>query len=204
MWLALLLVLLAVGDPVGDAGGSPDITRVTSSVAGAELRVVVTTADAAAWTDAAAFLSLDLTGDGETDVDYTLHSLHDLVTRDLATGPVATAATASLSGATLTYTVPLAELGKRPVVGLQVTTAGRVGRDRAPDAGLMPVRIAPTFTPAQPVHARRFAVVGGTTCAARIGAAKLRGRCAWAIPPTAKGKTLVVTVDAKTYRFRVR
>src|SRR3954471_17550746 len=164
MWFAVLLVLLAIGDPVGDAGGSPDITRMASSVAGGKLRVVVTTADTAAWTNAAAFLSIDLTGDGKTDVDYTLHSLHDLVTRDTATGPVATTATATLAGATLTYVVPLTELGKRSVVGLEVTTAGPTGSDRAPDAGLTSVRLAPTFTPAQPVHAKRFTVVGGTTC----------------------------------------
>ena len=95
-----------VSDPVGDAGGSPDVTRVAATVASGKLRVVITTADASAWTDAAAFLSLDLNGDGKADVDYTLHSLHDLVTRDTATGPTTTAATAALAGATLTYSVP--------------------------------------------------------------------------------------------------
>jgi hypothetical protein len=204
MWLALALVALAVADPVGDAGGSPDVTRVASSVVGGDLRVVVTTADPAAWTGAAAFLSLDLTGDGKTDVDYTLHSLHDVVTRDTATGPVPTAATATLAGAVLTYTVPLSELGKRAVVGLEVTTAGPVGGDRAPDSGLMPVRLAPTFSPARPVHGRKFAVTGAAACSARIAAVKLRGHCVWTIPANAKGKTLVVTAGGTTYRFRVR
>jgi len=193
-----------VADPVGDAGGSPDVTQLTASAAAGKLRVVVATADAAAWTDAAAFLSIDLTGDGKPDVDYTLHSLHDLVTRDTATGPLSTTATATLAGGTLTYVVPITELGTRLVVGLDVTTAGPVGGDRAPDAGLTHVRLAPTFAPAQPVHGRRFAVAGGASCTARVGTLRLRGRCAWTIPATAKGKTLVVTVDAKTYRFRVR
>jgi hypothetical protein len=204
MWYAVLFAVLAVADPVGDAGGSPDVTRVVPSVAGGKLRVVVATADASAWTNAAAFLSLDLNGDGKTDVDYTFHSLHDLVTRDTAAGPVATAATATLAGTTLTYVVPLSELGRRPVVGLQVTTAGPTGGDRAPDAGLTQVRLAPSFTPAQPVHGKKFTVVGAATCAARIGTAKLRGRCAWTIPATAKGTTLVVTVGGTTFRFRVR
>lgn len=193
-----------VSDPVGDAGGSPDVTRVTATVVAGKLRVVVATVDAATWTDAAAFLSFDLNGDGKTDVDYTLHSLHDLVTRDTANGPVATTATAALAGATLTYSVPVTELGKRAVVGLEVTTAGPAGGDRAPDAGLTSVRLAPSFTPTQPVHGKKFTVLGATTCAARIGTAKLRGRCAWTIPAAAKGKTLVVTVGGTRYRFRVR
>lgn len=40
--------------------------------------------------------------------------------------------------------------------------------------------------------------------AALLASAKLRGRCAWTIPATAKGTTLVVTVNGATYRFRVR
>ena len=204
MLLALVLVAIAIGDPVGDAGGSPDVTHVASSVASGKLRVVVTTADASAWTNAAAFLSIDLTGDGKTDVDYTLHSLHDLVTRDTATGPVATTATATLAGATLTYIVPLAELGKRTVVGLEITTAGPIGGDRAPDTGLTTVRLVPTVTPTQPVHGRKFKITGATTCTARIGTARLKGRCAWTIPLTAKGKTLVVTAGGARYRVRVR
>lgn len=211
MRLVLLFAILAavhasatVADPVGDAAGSPDVTRLTASVAAGKLRVVVITADAAAWTDAAAFLSLDLTGDGKTDVDYTLHSLHDLVTRDTSAGPLGTTATATLVGTTLIYVVPLSELGRRAVIGLDLATAGPTGGDRAPDVGLTAVRLALTFAPAQPVHGRRFTVVGGAQCKARVGATTLSGRCAWTIPATAKGKTLVVTVRGTTYRFRVR
>jgi hypothetical protein len=103
-----------------------------------------------------------------------------------------------------TYVVPLAELGKRAVIGLEITTAGPTGGDRAPDTGLTPVRLAPTFTPAQPVHGKKFTVAGAATCTARIGITRLKGRCAWTIPAIAKGKTLVVTAGGVTYRFRVR
>jgi hypothetical protein len=203
----LLAVLALAGstytDPPGDAAGAPDVT--SGSVRATETAVAFTaqTADAGAWQGAVAFLSIDLNGDGRTDVDYTLHSLHDLVTRDTGSGALPTVATATLSGATLTYVVPLAELGQAATIGFALRTA-QSGSDRAPDDGLWRVRIRIAFAPARPVHGERFAVSGATRCTARLAGVLLRGRCSWLIPAGAKGKTLVVTADARVYRFSVR
>ena len=60
------------------------------------------------------------------------------------------------------------------------------------------------FTPARPVHGKRFAVTGATSCTARLAGVRLKGRCSWLIPAGAKGKLLVVTADAKVYRFTVK
>jgi hypothetical protein len=70
--------------------------------------------------------------------------------------------------------------------------------------------VKPTFAPLKPRAGKRFAVSGarvvlGTgetvraesvTCSARLAgkALRLAGRCAWNVPPSAKGKRLTVTV----------
>jgi len=207
--LALLTVAAAqVGgstftDQTGDAPGAPDVTAVSVRAGATAVTFTAQTADAAAWNGAVAFLSIDLNGDGRTDVDYTLHSLHDLVTRDTGNGALRTAATATLAGATLTYVVPLGELGRAATIGFALRTAAS-GSDRAPDDGLWHVRLRVGFSPARPVHAKRFSVVGAAGCTARLAGARLTGRCSWLIPAAARGRTLVVTADAKTYRFVVR
>jgi hypothetical protein len=142
-------------DPAGDAPGAPDVTAVSARASASAVTFTIATADAAAWDGAVAFLSIDTTGDARTDVDYTLHSLHDEVTRDTAAGAQPTAATASLAGATLTYVVPLAELGRAAAIGFAVRTASASGSDRAPDDGLRRIQIRVAFTPARPVHGRR-------------------------------------------------
>ena len=70
--------------------------------------------------------------------------------------------------------------------------------------------VKPTFTPLKPRAGKRFSVSGarvvlGTgetvraesvTCSGRLGgkALRLAGRCAWSLPPSAKGKRLTVIV----------
>ena len=54
------------------------------------------------------------------------------------------------------------------------------------------------------MHGRAFAVTGATTCKATLRGKRLAGACRWAIPPEARGATLVVVANGRTYRFRVR
>ena len=112
----------------------------------------------------------------------------------------------SLNGSTLTLSVPLAELESPVQIGLAVETRGTTGGDNAPDIGrwhlstAAPVR----FTPAQPVHGRVFTVSGAARCKAKLRGRPLPGSCRWKIPANARGASLVVVADARTYRFRVR
>ena len=96
-------------DPPGDAPGAPDVTRVTVSTRSGPAAFVIQAAGS--WDDAASILAVDTNGDGTADVDYTVHSLHDMLTRDSASGAIPTGATFSFSGSTLTYEIPLGELG---------------------------------------------------------------------------------------------
>jgi hypothetical protein len=138
--LALLVAGFGFADPAGDVSGAPDVTRVTVTPGARTVAFAITAADAGSWQDAAALLSVDTTGDGRTDFDYTLHSEHQRVTRDTKHGVLPTKAKAAVAGATLRYVVPLAELGKRRTIGFAVTTLAN-GSDRAPDAGLVHVRV---------------------------------------------------------------
>src|SRR4051812_7250388 len=207
MRVALAVLTVALGgssysDPVGDVTGAPDIARVRVTATASAVTVVATTTDASSWTGAVAFLPVDTNGDAEPDETYTLHSEHTLVTRDTDSGAVRTKATATLDGATLTYVVPRSELGSAAAIGLAVRTAGDSGSDSAPDSGLVRVALL-SFTPGHPVHGRRFTVNGASSCSARIGTKRLVGRCTWTIPASAKGKTLVLAVNGRTYRLRI-
>jgi hypothetical protein len=192
----------AFTDPPGDGNGAPDITRVTASaVPGGRATFTVVTADAGAWAGAVAFVHI-----GTSDT-LTLHSNHDLVTHERGSGALATtAATFSLTGATLTMSVPLAELGNPKTLAFSVETAGETGRDVAPDAGTWTVAVgaAVRFVPAQPLRGMPFAVSGATVCAAALSGTRLPGRCRWTIPAAARGQMLVVRIDGRVYRFRVR
>ncbi len=203
--LAALTAVAGTGtfaDPPGDAGGAPDITRVTAvAVTGGRATFTIVTTDASSWEAAVAFVHI-----GSTDT-LTLHSSHDLVTheRDNAALPT-TAATFSLNGATLTMSVPLAELGDPKTLAFSVETAGQTGEDVAPDAGVWTIAVAAAvrFVPTQPVHAKPFSVSGAKACTATLAGRRLPGRCRWTIPPAARGRVLVVSVDGRPYRFRVR
>ena len=228
-------------DPAGDAAGAPDVTAVLVTSGTTAVTFTIRTAHAGAWVDAAAILDLDADADSATgnaggrpgyELAYVLHSLHDSFTLDRSNGEHVErpAATASLSGATLTITVPLSELGNGPTIGFRISTPARTGEDVAPADSKPEWRFSPaatvrsiaaTFTPAAPAHGRRFAVArvrtafsDGTTgtapaaCTARLRRSPLGGSCRWRIPASASGKTLSIVVRAaglrRAYSFRVR
>jgi hypothetical protein len=212
MRLILLIALLAAAppsrtftDPVGDANGAPDVTAVDIAADAATATFTVRTADAASWTNAAAIF--DLNG-----FSYVLHSLHDQFTLDRPDGThtASPAASAALAGATLTITVPLAEIGNPATVAFHLSTPSSRGEDEA-SGSFSPAAtvsgLAATFTPRAPVHGKAFAVArvrtlfsDGTT-----GSAPCTGTCRWKVP---SGRTFRVTVHAagraRVYSFRVR
>jgi hypothetical protein len=202
-------------DTPGDAGGAPDITQVSATTADGTLSFTIRTASASDWEGAVAFVLLDtVPGAGDangTDQQLTLHSLHDLITHERWNGQgwelvSPSQAAFSLSGSTLTLSVPLAELGSPVQIGLVVETRGTAGGDNAPDVGRWHISTAAPvrFTPAQPVHGRVFSASGAAKCKAKLRGRPLAGTCRWKIPANARGASLVVVADGRTYRFRVR
>lgn len=210
-----------------DAPGAPDVARVVVTPSAGTVTFRIETASAAGWDNAAAILAIDTNGDGTTDSDYTLHSLHDKLTHETADGLVPTNAAWNLTGAVLTIGVPTAELGATQF-GFKVSTPAPAGEDVAPNSGLWhvaldatTVSVAARFSPATPVHGRVFKLAGVTTtlsdgshgdgaaaCRATLGGRATAGGCRWSIPKTARGQKLVVTVTAaganRVYRFVVR
>lgn len=197
------------------------------------------TADAVSWTNAAAILEIDADANPATgnaggapgiELSYVLHSLHDKLTLDRSNGESTAnpAATATLSGATLTIAVPFAELGPSDRIGFFIATPGPSGADRAPNAGewqLSPnaavTAISPSFSPATPRRGHTFALTRVTTrfsdgtsgtavatCTARLGTVRLAAGCRWRLRANARGKKLTVVVRAaglaKMVRFTVR
>lgn len=201
-------------DPGGDAGGGPDVTQVRAATAAGVATFTIVTTAAAGWENAVAFIRIDAQPGGDAnfvDDTLTLHSNHDLITHEHWDGSTwgivsPSQATFTLAGATLTMSVPLAELGSPAHFAFSVQTAGPSGGDTAPSTGNWLFEAAPAlrFTPAQPVHGRAFAVTGATSCKATLRGKRLPGACRWAIPAKARGATLVVVANARTYRFRVR
>jgi len=141
----------------------------------------------------------------------------------------------------LQTTLPVTALGAGPSFDFGVVAVRGIGAgqhtDAAPDAGrwTFALRAAvtarvrdATFSPAAPVAGRRFAlrrarlmlstgttrVATSASCTATVAAKKLRraARCAWIVPPAARGKTVKVRVVAsaagvratRTFRFRIR
>jgi hypothetical protein len=201
-------------DPAGDAGGGPDVTQVRAATAGGVATFTILTTSAASWENSVAFIRIDAQPGGDAkfvDDTLTLHSNHDLITHEHWDGSTwgivaPSQVTFTLAGSTLTVSLPLAELGSPAHFAFSVQTAGPSGGDAAPNSGswLLETAPAPRFVPAQPVHGRAFSVTGATTCKATLGGKRLPGICRWAIPAKARGATLVVGADGRTYRFRVR
>ena len=171
-------------------------------------------------------------GDQGDELSYVLHSEHTEFTLDRSNNvhvahPLATWA---LTGPTLTIKVPFSELDAGGKIGFRVKTLSATGSDTAPDTSMPEWQFSPqatvtgirtVFSPSSPRHAKRFALVRVTTsfsdgtqgvapasCRATIGSKKLPGGCAWRIPANARGRTLVVRVQAagltRVSRFRVR
>jgi hypothetical protein len=205
--MSLLLVPAATAgtsawtDRAGDAADGPDIVRVGASTSGGRVTFTVVTSSATDWEGAVAFVKI---GDADT---LTLHSNHDLVTHEHGDVPVgATQAAFSLTGSTLVLSVPLAEIGDPKQISFVVQTRGATGGDDAPDSGTWQLSTAASvrFAPAQPVHGRVFAVVGATTCRAKLAGKALSQGCRWRLPAKARGAQLTVVANGRTYRFRVR
>jgi hypothetical protein len=216
-------------DPVGDAAGAPDVSSVTVASSGASVVFAVHVLSAESWDGGGAYLMVDsdanyATGHNDgVDFLYTLHRDH---TFDAGRwngkdnfDPYGSAATGVLSGDTLTIAVPLRELDSTRKLAFAVLTFGPGdGSDEAPDGSFAPGtpprwEFEPTavvaFSPAAPVHGRRFAVVApGATCSATLAGAKLARGCTWRIPSGARGKRLRVVVSVagstRVYSFRVR
>jgi hypothetical protein len=248
---ALLLALTVAGSAAGsipgpsftdrrnDASSAPDISTVVVSSDTRAVTFVIHTVDAGSWTNAAAILDIDADASPATgnaggtvgiELSYVLHSLHDAFTLDRSNGESIAhpAATASLTGDTLTITVPFAELGPSDRIGFFVKTPGPSGEDRAPNAGEWEISpnaavtaIAPSFSPATPKHGHTFALTrlktlfsdgnSGTataTCTAKLGTARLAAGCRWRLRANAKGKRLTIVVRSagltKMVRFTVR
>jgi hypothetical protein len=235
-------------DPAGDAPGAPDVTDVSAAAADdGRLTFVVRTADAAAWDGAGMDVMVDADASyatGHNDgVDYLFTLRAD---RALDAGrwngqefaPYGSTATGALTGAAVTITVPLAELGNTKQLTFAVLTFRGAAGDEAPDGSFAPgtpprwefvpaiaprvVALTATFTPARPVHGRRFAVksvngklstggsrrLGGASCVGRLAGKRLAGGCGWRIPSDARGRRLLVILRAagvsRTYGFVVR
>jgi len=248
---ALLLALTVAGvaagstpgpsfkDMLADSSGAPDISTVVVASDARGVTFVIRTADAGSWTNAAAILDIDADANPATgnaggaagiELSYVLHSLHDKFTLDRSNGESTAdpAATATLSGATLTIAVPFAELGPSDRIGFFIATPGPSGADRAPNAGewqLSPnaavTAISPSFSPATPRRGHTFALTRVTTrfsdgtsgtavatCTARLGTVRLAAGCRWRLRANARGKKLTVVVRAaglaKMVRFTVR
>jgi hypothetical protein len=248
---ALLLALTIAGaaagatpgpsfkDTLSDASGAPDVSTVVVNSDAGGVTFVIRTVDAASWTNAAAILDIDADansatgnagGAAGTELSYVLHSLHDQFTLDRSNGESTAhpAATATLSGNTLTIAVPFAELGPSDRIGFFIKTPGPNGEDRAPGAGewqLSPnasvAAISPGFSPATPWHGRTFTLArlttrfsdgtsgtAGATCTAKLGAVRLAAGCRWRLRANAKGQKLTIVVRAagltKMVRFTVR
>ncbi len=214
---ALLLALTVAGaaagstpgpsfkDTLADSSGAPDVSSVVVASDARGVTFVIRTADAVSWTNAAAILDIDADANPATgnaggapgiELSYVLHSLHDKLTLDRSNGESTAnpAATATLSGATLTIAVPFAELGPSDRIGFFIATPGPSGADRAPNAGEW--QLSPN------------AAVTAATCTARLGTVRLAAGCRWRLRANARGKKLTVVVRAaglaKMVRFTVR
>jgi len=213
-------------DPAGDVTGIPDITHVlATSTDSGRLTFRITFAAPPSFGGGVGFsLLVDADANPNTGHSDGVDYWFIFRTADGAFEPGAwdgqqflpypSRATGVIGGATVTISLPAAEIGAKKAIRYIVASYGGSEEDRAPDlTGANEVfvnfalKIRPPvsvrFVPANPKAGKVFRAVGkNISCRATLAGRKLRRGCRWPLPKAAHGKRLVVTVSNSAGRSR--
>jgi hypothetical protein len=241
MWMiAELLAFVAFAappatftDPRGDAGGAPDVVRVTVGADGDALRFEVELA-AALVSDDTVFVAIDADNSAATGDQHGIDLVADVKTTGgrlrrwdgARLAPAGAPREARVDGNRVVVVLGSDGPGFRDRIAFGVVASGNGASDAAPGSGTWTYvlrRSVATFTaitvrstPNKPIAGKRFAlrararlsdgrtvVPARVTCRARIGRPALPRGCSWRLPSAARGRRLVVRVTA-AYGGRTR